>query len=538
MNEFFSNIRTFFASLSLGQRFGLIGVLLGGVISLLALAYWTQQPDYVLLFGDLSSGEANQIVQTLQQENVSYNLGDSGSTIYVPRERVHELRLRFAGEGVVSDGTTGYELFDSNTLGMTDFMQQMNKKRALEGELGRTISSLEQLENGRVHLVMPERSPFRETQNPPTASVIVTLQGNRQLDRSQVRGIVSLVAGAVEGLQPDNVSILDTEGNMLSDPAEGNENLELTNAQLRMQQQFENHLVDKGQSMLDEVLGAGNSILRVGAELDFSRSIAESETIDPESQTIISEERLQESTDGADANSMVRNYELSRSTTRTEENVGRLSYLTVSVMLNQRTAPAPDGDGEEAEDADQVAEPYTQEELDEIESLIKNAVGFKPDRGDQFAIQQTRFEPGSGNTIAEEIRQQRQNERMRLYLRYGLMLLAIVAAIWLIRSTSKRVSQGEWTVGQLGPGDASRQLPGETGGNSAVPSELVEDEEKDVEDLVLVDDIYTSKLSAEAKAKLKAKHREFEEIRDQVQTDPDAAANLIHTWMVEDTVQA
>ncbi len=536
MNDFLGNIQAFFSSLSLGQQLGLVGVVAGGLIGLLSLAYWTQQPDYVLLFGDLKSGEANQIVETLQQENVSYDLDDSGTAIYVPRESVHELRLQFAGEGVVSDGTTGYELFDGNALGMTDFMQQMNKKRALEGELARTITSLEQLENGRVHLVMPERSPFRETQNPPTASVIVTLKGNMQLDRSQVRGIVALVAGAVEGLEPDNVSILDTEGNMLSDPAAGNENLELSNAQLRMQRELENHLTEKGQSMLSEVLGEGNSILRVSAELDFSRRIAENETIDPESQTVISEERLQESTGDADANSMVRNYELSRQTTRTEETVGRLSYLTVSVTLNQRAAPAPDGnqpgDGQAQEQQNQT-EPYTQEELQEIESIVKNAVGFKPERGDRFAIQQTRFQTGSGNTIADEIRQQRQDERMRMYLRYGLMLLAILAALWLIRSTSQRVSESEWTVRELDAREPSRQLPGKAGGDGAA-----EDEEGDIEDLVLVDDIYTSKLSDEAKAKLKAKHREFEKIRDQVQSEPDAAANLIHTWMVEDNVQA
>lgn len=530
MNEFFTNIQSFFSGLSLGQRLGLIGVLVGGLVGLLSLAYWTQQPDYVLLFGDLESSEANQIVETLRSENVNYKLGNSGSAIFVSQERVHELRLRFAGEGVVSDGTTGYELFDSNTLGMTDFMQRMNKKRALEGELARTITSLRQLESSRVHLVMPERSPFRETQNPPTASVIVNLKGNMQLDRPQIRGMVALVAGAVEGLNPDDVAILDADGNMLSDPNAGNENLELSNAQLRMQQQLEQHLTKKGQSMLNEVLGKSNSILRVSAELDFSRSIAESETIDPESQTVISEERLQESTGDADANSMVRNYELSRQTTRTEQNVGRLSYLTVSVMLNHKQVETP------ADEEGPTYEQYTAEELQEIESLVKNAVGFKPERGDRFAIQQTQFDPNDQNMLAQEIRQQQQNERMRLYLRYGLMLLAIGAAIWLIRSTSRQVSESEWAVRQIDPKKSSPQLTGKgkMGGDGGADAALDEPTEEEIEDLVLVDDIYTSKLSAEARAKLKAKHRVFEEIRDQVQNTPDAAANLIHTWMVED----
>ena len=156
------------------------------------------------------------------------------------------LRLRFAGEGIVSDGSSGYEIFDQNTLGMTDFMQKLNLKRALKGELARTISGIEQVEASRVHLVIPERSPFRETQAPATASVVVDLKGNSKLSLAHIEGMVALVAGAVEGLEPNDVTILDANGSHLSDPNAGDNENQLTTNQLRLQTEKEAYLGKQG----------------------------------------------------------------------------------------------------------------------------------------------------------------------------------------------------------------------------------------------------------------------------------------------------
>ncbi len=530
MYSFFQSLRDFFERLSNLQRFALIGVLVGGLLGLVGVAYWAQSPDYVLLFGQLKSSEANQIVQTLQQENVPYELRREETAVYVPQGEVHELRLRFAGEGVVDSGTTGYELFDNNTLGMTDFMQQLNKKRALEGELARTITSLKQVESSRVHLVIPERSPFREAQNPPSASVIVKTQGNLNLDAGQIRGVIALVSGAVEGLESENVTVLDTEGNMLSDPQTGNQNLQVSNAQLEVQRQIEEHIKEKGQSMLNEVLGESNAILRVSADMDFTRRISENQEIDPESRTVISEEQLEESTDGADANSLVRNYELSRSTTRTEHEGPDISYLTVSVMLDHKRVPPADGEG------DVTYEPYTDQELQEIENAVKNAVGFNAERGDQFSIQQTRFDTDTENTIAQQMREQQQEEQYRMYIRYALMLLGILGALWLIRSTSQRVSEGEFEMPQIEENELAQLGGRQEQGVVPAGQDGESEDEEDIEELVLVDDIYTSKLSPEAKARLKAKHQMFEDIQEKVGESPETTANLIHTWLVEDRV--
>lgn len=287
--------------------------------------------------------------------------------------------------------------------------------------------------------------------------------------------------------------------------------------------------------MLNEVVGENGAILRISAEMDFTRRISENNQIDPESRTVVSEEQLEESTDGADANSVVRNYDLSRSTTRTEHNGPDISYLTVSVMLDHKRVAPGDGEGEA------TYEPYTDEELQEIENMVKNAVGFRPDRGDQFSIHQTRFDTGNENTIAQQLREQQRQEQIRLYIRYALMLLGILGALWLIRSTSKRVTEGEFEIPRIEQSDrpqlAGRQQEGvvPSSGNQNIPAQ---DEDEDIEDLVLVDDIYTSKLSPEAKARLKAKHKMFEDIQEKVSESPETTANLIHTWLVEDKVES
>ena len=275
MNGFTQNIAEFLKGLTLGQKGALAAVVIGAVALLSAVAYWANKPDYALLFGSLGPEDANRVVETLQSERVKYQIRDAGSSIYVPRQDVYELRLRFAGQGVVSDGPVGYELFDGGTVGMTDFMQKLNLKRALEGELARTISSVRQVDIARVHLVIPERSPFRETQAAPTASVVLQLSGSARLSGEQIEGITALVSGAVEGLDPAQVTVLDTRGNMLSNPARAEGDTAETSNQLKQQRAIEQHLTEKGQSMLDQILGPGNSLVRVAASLDFSREISE-----------------------------------------------------------------------------------------------------------------------------------------------------------------------------------------------------------------------------------------------------------------------
>jgi flagellar M-ring protein FliF len=523
MQPFIARIQQFLSRLSLGQKAGLAAVALGTGALLVGTAYWSNQPEYTLLFGNLEPGSANRVVESLREENTPYELRDQGTAIYVPRASVHELRLRFASEGVVSEGQIGYELFDEGTLGMTDFMQKLNSKRALEGELAHTISNIDRVDRARVHLVKPERNPFRSERNEPSASVVLDV-GRGALSQPHIQGITELVAGAVEGMGPEHVTILGPDGALLSDPNAGNENVMLTSTQLDMQKTVETRLSESGQSMLEQVLGPGNALVRVSAELDFDRTVTERNTVDPESRTVISEERMREDDDVAEANSTVRNYEISRSQQRSEESVGDVSRLTVSVILNYKKE---EGDGE----TEYV--PRSEDELGKIESLVKNAVGFKPERGDRFAIQQARFSPSRNGVSPAALSE--PEDQLRMYLRYGLMALALGAAVWMVRSIAQRLTTPvPPDAPQLQTGTAPSQLEGTAASDRGTEERSGELESGEEEELVLVDDIYTSKLSDEAKARIEARSDMFEEVQQQAQEHPEETAELIRSWLVND----
>ncbi len=533
MSPYLEHLKEFLSRLSAAQKMMLALVLVGSTAALAGIAYWANRPDYALLFGGLSATDAGKIVETLKEQNIPYELKENGASILVPRENVYDLRLRIASDGLVSDGQAGYELFDQNSLGMTDFMQKVNLRRALEGELAKTITSIRQVEQCRVHLVLPERSPFKEKQARPSASVVMQLAGGGALNPAQIEGITALVSGAVEGLAPADVTILDTRGALLSNPAAGNPDASLSSSQLRAQKEVETHLTTGGQSMLDQVLGPGNAIVRVSATLDFSRTVSEKETIDPESATVISEEQLDEQrTEGDATNSAVRNYELSRTREREEKSVGAVKAMTISVIVNHK-ATLPPADEPEAKP---TFAPHTPAELQEIEDLVKNAVGFDSARGDRFAIHQTLFDTSANDQVAREMEEAARSERANLYVRYGAMAAAMLLALFIFlasmrwsRAPRRAGAASDGRMSELGASVVAGQLGAPQAGDGQSGRAQPEHEE-----MVLIEDVYTSKLSAEAKARLKAKHLMYEELKAQTEHNPAQTTDVIRSWLSED----
>ena len=295
MNRFFDAIKSFFDPLSTAQKV-LFGITSVGLIGLLLLVFsWALQPNYSILFGSLSAKSAQSIVKELNKTGVPYKLQNGGQTILVPNDKVYSLRLQFASEGLTtSEGNTdykGYALFDQNTLGMTDFMQRLDSKRALEGELAKTINSISQVEYSRIHLVLQQRAPFEQNTVKPSASVFLQMKPGQSLKKNQIQGIADLIAGSVAGLKPEKIIILDQNGNRLSDNIQGDSSYASTSLQLKVRKSIDDYLTQKGQSMLDKVLGAGNSILRVSTDHNFDHIVKESNLINPDSRTIISEEK-------------------------------------------------------------------------------------------------------------------------------------------------------------------------------------------------------------------------------------------------------
>ncbi len=549
-SDFFSR---FFSPLNTAQKV-LFGLFVVGIILVFSLLfYWALRPDYALLFGNLGSSSAQEIVEDLDSEGVSYRLEDGGSSILVPRNRVHDLRLQYASQGAASSDHSGYELFDETTLGMTDFMQRVNKKRAIEGELARTISSLSQVESARVHLVLPERNPFESQQAEATASVILSLDRGRELRPSQVEGIASLVSGSVENLEKAAVTILDQDGNELSDVIHDGDFASASN-QMSIQKEMESYLTEKGQSMLDRVLGPGQAILRVATDHDFEILRRQSENIDPNTRIIISEERRTDHTsdtrsqpieineftgpgmlnetittgESADESTVtLRNYDVSTSFEEYEKPVGALDRISASILLNYRQ------ETEVTEEGEQVVshEPYSDQEIEEIREILVSALGIQMERGDQLTINQIQF-----YDTQDQLYQQVQYEEPFPYnelLRWLLIFAAIGIAGALLYGMLRPVARSADGSDQSYLFKIRPEVSGTEQGQKELPRDESSQYEGEQQGEDQSGDLYKNKLTPEAQQRLEAKSKMFEEIKHFAEYQTEETANLVRSLMAK-----
>lgn len=566
MDRIVEAIKSFFEPLSTPQKllFGLLSVFIIAVLTV--LFYWAARPDYTLLFGSLNPDKAQEIVTQLKEDGVNYELQQNGTAIMVPRSQVYDLRLQYASQGMATGSDyKGYELFDSNTLGMTDFMQRVNKKRALEGELARTINAIEQIDFSRVHLVLPERSPFEDTNVEASASVIVTMNSGRNLRQSQIDGISSLVAGSVEMLNKDRVTIIDQSGNQISNNEMLGSEVAASNAQMKHRKSVEGYLTTKAQSMLDKVLGAGNSIVRVATKHDFEKLKEESKIIDPDSRIIISEEKRSESfsdtkqepieydeytppalrgqtvptsSNNQESSVRVRNYEVNTTNRSYEKPVGQVSRISASVLVNHKRDVMEGSQGQDSV----VYERYTNTELNEIREVVSAAIGLQDDRGDVLTIRQVRFD----NTLEDYMTEQETlYEEQRYYnefLRWALILIAVIASMAILYAIFSRMfpqmTPPFFTRGEVEgheeeerkslPRDEQKQRK-QVGAGEEGKEDLYETE------LEKSTDMYRRKLSPEAQRRLKMKSKMYEEIKNFAEFKSDEAASLIRSMMVKET---
>lgn len=546
MGRFTESIRSFFEPLSAAQKaiFGLLT--LGLLLFLGTVFYMTLKPDYALLFGSLPGDSAREIVEELEERGIPYRVGEGGRSIYVHRNRVDELRMKLAAVSLAHSDFRGYELFDENALGMTDFMQRVNKQRALEGELSRSISSLEQIEHARVHLVLPERTPFQQTTVEASASIMVSLKRGSSLNRAQVDGMSALVSGSVEGLDVESITILDQHGNRLTEEIHAGSALASGSMQMQMRQKSEAYLTDRGQSMLDRVLGPGNSVLRVAVEHDFEKLVRESDIIDPDSRVIISEERRTEtssdesfqqvpideftpvqlrgetvpsSSRNVENTIQTRNYEVNTIRELFEKPQGDIGRITASVLLNHKQTTRSDEDG----NAIVVHEPYTEEELAELRGVVEAALGINGERGDVITITQRQFFDPTQDPQAPFTQQPVPWNQV---LRWVLIIAALAAFAALMYNISRRFREQQYPV-------LFRDL------SAGQDVELSEDEYQESEEEGPMteeeDDFYNRKLSSSARKQIEGKAFVTDEIRDFIELHPKEAANVIRSMMAEDS---
>ena len=463
MKAFAQSLLSLWKQLGLNQRVSLVVAAAGVLAGFGALVFWSRRPDYQLLYGRLGDRDAAAIVSQLETQGIPHQVSAGGSAVYVPADRVYRLRMDLASKGLPSGDGVGFEIFDKGQFGLSDFVQRTNYLRALQGELGRTIAQLQGVRSARVMIVQPENRLLLTGQGvKPTASVFIELAGPR-LETEAVNAIRNLVANSVQGLQPDQVAVVDNQGRVLSEDLKEDPLLGSAGGQMRYRQQVENYLARKVETMLAEVIGPGNAVVRVSAEIETDATTLTEEKYDPEGQVIRSQTVVEDTSNttearaggvvGVSANvpdkpaaaeapkptstteqsrkNRTTAYEINRTTTNIVRNPGTVKSVTAAVFIAQRP-PAADG----------AAAKRTADELAALRRVVVNALGLHAAAGqsvdDLVSVQEVPFQ---APTVAAQVAQIQSQTRLATWVESGSRYFAIAVALavlaWFWRMAKK-----------------------------------------------------------------------------------------------------
>jgi flagellar M-ring protein FliF len=444
------------------------------------------QPKMALLYGNLDIQESGDIVNRLEAQKIPYQLANNGNQILVPEDRVLRTRMILAEAGLPSGGGAGYELFDkANALSATNFMQNLNYLRATEGELARTIRSLDQVQSARVHLVLPQREVFSRDQREPSASIVIKTRGGR-LDPPQVRAIQNLVAAAVPGLKPGRVAIVDDRGNLLASPQEELDPATATANRLDdMRRQAEERLRKNIETLIERSVGVGNVRAEVTVDMDFDRVTTNQELFNPDQQVVRSTQTVNEENqsqegqqnvtvannlpeaqgqNGSQANNKstrteeVTNYEISKTTRTQVREAGVIKRVSAAVLINNIVQV--DGQGQKSYQA------RSPEEMQQLSALVRNAIGFDQQRGDSVEVVTMRFaEPGD---IPDQVDPSTlpvflgltKADLFRIGEIAGYVLLGLLAMLLVVRPIVRRVLEASRESEDVPPGMLTPAMPG------------------------------------------------------------------------------
>lgn len=444
------NLKTRLGHLSFNQKVVLGAVATASIISVAVFSIWLQKEDKAVLFTNLTPEDASVALEELAKQDISAELANGGTTILVPENTVHRLRVDLAAKGVPSSGTVGFEIFDGKQYGLTEFLQNVNFKRALEGELTKSIESLQGIQSARVHLVLPKPSIFKKLAAPATGSVVVNLGRGARLGGNQIAGIQSLVAGSVENLDGENVTIIDQFGKVLSS-ASGDDETGRTESQLALRKEVEGHLVAKAMSLLDGALGAGRSIVTVDATLNFEKIDKEREIFDPANTVVRSEVRNEDinSLTGDTNENSTTNYEINRTVEHIVGHTGGVKALSVAVFV--------DGTYELAEDGTQTYQPLGEDQLGQLRRIVQTAVGLNAVRGDQIEVVNMQFQrqevptPGMATDWLSYLTQ--YGGKIVLFVAFGVILLSLKKNLGNLLTTT--IGGGTQVAGSAGGGQGA-----------------------------------------------------------------------------------
>ncbi|HEY8311655.1 MAG TPA: flagellar basal-body MS-ring/collar protein FliF, partial [Gemmatimonadaceae bacterium] len=408
------------------QRAMLLMVGLGVVAVIFGVSKWATAPDWVPAFTNQPIETVGLMTDKLTAAGIGFKLDRGGSDILVSENDVARARVTLAQAGLPSAGRPGMELFDQPSWGMTDFTQRINYRRALEGELERTIGKMRGVQSAQVSLALHEQSTFRSQDKPSNASVVLKTGGAAPA-QDVVQGIAHLVASSVDGVSADHVTVLDDSGRLLSTPDDGSM-ASLTNAQLSTQREVEGYLQTKAEGLVDDIVGSGNARVRVSAALNFDKIERSSELVDPDKQATSTEQRY-EITPGAQGGAASSNVAMSYDNSKVTENfsgaIGNIKKLSVAVLLNDKVIP-PAANAPAGTKPTYVAR--TPEEVARIESLIRGAVGADSTRGDIVTVVATHFD-SAPIPVAEKDVPTSMIATVQQFEKPGISVLAIIALL-------------------------------------------------------------------------------------------------------------
>lgn len=445
MKLFTQSLLELWKQLGLNQRVSLAVAAVAVLGGLAGVMIWSQRPDYQLLYARLGEKDIAAVITHLQSQNIPHQITAGGTAVQVPTKSVHKLRMDLAGKGIPSGDGVGFEIFDKGQFGLSDFVQRTNYIRAVQGELARTIMQLQGVRSARVMIVQPEnRLLLTEQGVRSTASVFVDAGGGR-LESDQVNAIRHLVANAVQGLAPDQVAVVDNRGRNLSEDLRQDPMLGSANSQMRYRQQMEDYLAKKVESMLATVIGPGNAVVRVSAEIEIEATTQTSEKYDPDGQVVRSQTQTEDSTLSSEANktsgatgisanvpdrgagapepaaqpvstseqqrkNRTTTYEINRTTTSVTRNPGMVKNVTAAVFIAPRTVAMPAAPGADplAPAAPRQVQKRSPQELDALRQVVINALGLKPAAGQTLetivSVQEMEFQGVNPNIAIESDR--------------------------------------------------------------------------------------------------------------------------------------
>jgi len=521
--------------ISLSHKFIMIMMTMGFIGGIIGVTQWARKPDFALLYGDLGPKESGEIVDLLKEENVPFQIRGNGSAIAVPSEKVHEMRLKLAGKGLPRE-ESGYELLDKVGFGTSDFVQRVNYRRAVQGELAKTIRHLDYVEWAQVHLALPEGSLFVEDEKSATASVILKLKSRSAgvLRPEQVASIVHLVSAGVEGLKPENVTITDTRGNLLSRKELPSSMIGASNDQLEMKKKIEDYFVAKAQDLLDKIVGAGKSVVRVSADLDFKHVDEKLVEFDPERRVpkvqtvttrvsggapfsgggvpgmqanLMSQSGIIQSVGSSEEEETAQTqYELSKTERIIADHGASLKRMSVAVLVDGMY------EDQKAEDG-KIQKVYTSRNKDDmvrIAALVKQAIGIDEsgNRNDSFEIQNVQFYEPSFEQEEASLKKEQQKEFMLKMAKNGSLAITVLVFLLFVMRSMKKLKKARATNEQ-------HNFTKHHTSNMHVTTEEVEEEE-------------------EEKADNAKQLRLREQVVRNIRKDPGVTANSLKKWITAD----